>query len=112
MAKTIQKLNRGQAPSLINADKGNELISAINALLESGTTQKAELAGITLKVTEGGRLELDISQEAQEILNPDPTEEPESVTQPSKGGLPPGFAQEQFTTIVNGIATTKTFLTR
>lgn len=114
MAKQIEQLNAGQAPTLLDASKGNELINALNSLMSSGSSQKAELAGISLKVLESGRIELDISQEAAEILNPPETEEPEEIPTSGGGGggIPSGFAQEQFTTIVNGIAQTRTFLTK
>ncbi len=58
MADQIQELIAGQAPSLMQAEKGNELIRSINALKRS-----RGLNGIQVKVDKGG--ELVISQAYQ-----------------------------------------------
>lgn len=56
MADQIQELIAGQAPSLMQAEKGNELIQAINAIKRS-----RGLNGIKVKIDKAG--ELVISQE-------------------------------------------------
>lgn len=71
MANKIKRLNAGQAPSLINAQKGNELIDKINSLTESSASAMAELGGISLKSTDSGKLELDITQETLNKLQGD-----------------------------------------
>lgn len=59
MADQIQELIAGQAPSLMQAEKGNELIRSINAIKRS-----RGLNGIEVKVDKGG--ELVISQAYQQ----------------------------------------------
>lgn len=68
MANKIKRLNAGQAPSLLNTEKANELIDKINSLTESSATAMAELGGLSLKVSESGKIELDITQDALEAL--------------------------------------------
>jgi len=71
----IQELSSGQAPSLLDARKGNELIKSINGLLESRSSQKAEIAGITLRVLDSGKIELDVSQTVIDMLTPSEEDE-------------------------------------
>ena len=68
MAKNIEKLVAGQTPSLLQADKGNELIDALNQIRESKSTANAERAGMTLKVSSEGALELDVSESTANAL--------------------------------------------
>ena len=62
MAQDITRLNAGQAPSLLQADKGNQLIDAINNLRKSKSSSNANASGFTLKVNAEGALEFDVSQ--------------------------------------------------
>lgn len=68
MAKDIQRLNAGQAPSLLQADKGNELIDAINNLRKSKSTANANASGFILKVNAEGALEFDLTQATANAL--------------------------------------------
>ncbi len=103
MAKKIKRLNSGQAPSLLNTQKANELIDKINELTDSSASAMAELAGISLKVSDSGKIELDITQEASEILTGEGG---------GGGGIPEGFVQQQFGAIVNGTRKGTTFLVK
>ena len=62
MANQITELIPGQAPSLMQAEKGNELIRSINALKRS-----RGVAGINVKIDGDG--ELVISQTVPQIEN-------------------------------------------
>jgi len=62
MADQIQELIAGQAPSLMQAEKGNELIQAINAIKRS-----RGLNGIEVKIDKAG--ELVISQTVPQVEN-------------------------------------------
>ncbi len=101
MANKIQKLISGQTPSLLNTQKANELINKINELTNSSSTDMAELAGMSLKVTDSGKLKLDVTQELLEKL-----------TGEGGGGVPEGFVQQQFGAIVNGTRKGTTFLVK
>lgn len=100
MANKIKELNAGQAPSLLDTTKANELIKKINALTSSEASTMAQLGGLSLKVSDDGKIELDISQDALEVL------------QSSGLGVPEGFAEQNFTTIVNGSWADFTFLVK
>ena len=100
MANQIKRLNAGQAPSLLNTQKANELIDKINELTSSSASSMAELAGISLKVSDSGKIELDITQKASEILTGE------------GGGVPEGFVEQQYGAIVNGVTKGTTFLVK
>lgn len=116
MAKRIQPLQSGQAPSLLDANKGNELVNAINGLMSSKSSEKAQISGLNLKVLDTGQIILDVSQETVEILAPSETESENDL--PVGGGgddddrIPDGFTEEQFTTIINGVSRTVTLLSK
>ena len=84
MAKQIERLNAGQTPSLLQAAKGNELIDAINSLRNSKSTNSADVAGITLKTTSEGVLELDVSSDLLEKLKPQTEEEEHQIVPPNR----------------------------
>ena len=99
MAENIQRLNSGQSPTLLQASKGNELIDAINSLRNSKSSQRADSAGISLKVTSGGSLELDVDSDTLAILNPqDEQEDAEATTD-----IPEGYVEQRVNAISNGI---------
>lgn len=106
MAKDIERLLAGQAPSLLNTTKGNELIDAINTLRTSRSSMSAESAGIILRVSSEGRIELDVTSDLLEQLNPQNDEQEEQAP----GAIPEGYAEATFVVTVNGIATVRTFL--
>lgn len=108
MAKELERLNAGQTPSLLQATKGNELIDAINNLRNSKSTQSADIAGISLKVTGEGVLELDVSSDLLEKLNPQTTEEDAD----SSSVIPSGFVERSFNTNTNGVTKSYVFLVR
>lgn len=114
MAKRIQPLQSGQAPSLLDANKGNELVNAINGLMSSKSSEKAQIAGLNLKVLDTGQIILDVSQETVEVLAPSETESENDL--PVGGDdddrIPDGFTEEQFTTIINGVSRTVTLLSK
>ena len=101
MANKIKQLNAGQAPSLLNTEKANELINKINALTESSASDMAELGGLSLKVSDSGKIELDITQEALEVLQGG-----------GGGGVPEGFVEQRYNALVNGISTGTVFLVK
>lgn len=103
MAK-IQELSSGQAPSLLDARKGNELIKSINGLLESRSSQKAEIAGITLRVLDSGKIELDVSQNVIDMLTPSEEEVDEEPNSGDGNGtsFPSGYGEKTFKVIENG----------
>ena len=68
MAKRIQKVSRGQAPTLLNADKANELINVVNELSSSECSGKAQSAGFMFKSQGQGGLILDITDSLAEGL--------------------------------------------
>jgi hypothetical protein len=98
MANQIKELNAGQAPSLLDTTKANELIKKINALTSSEATSMAELGGLSLKVSDDGKIELDITQETLEALQ--------------SSGLPEGFNEQIFTTIIDGNYANFSFLVK
>jgi hypothetical protein len=104
MPKTIELLNSGQAPTLLSASKGNELIRAINGLVQSKASEKASSIGLRLIVEEDGKLVLDATNELASTL--------EKTIQSGGGGLPEGFEEETLTVVINGQRTTRTFLTK
>lgn len=97
MANKIKELNAGQSPSLLDTTKANELIKKINALTSSEASTMAQLGGLSLKVSDDGKIELDISQDALEVL---------------QGSGVEGFSEYTFTTIVNGNYANFTFLVK
>lgn len=104
MARRIPLLNAGQAPTLLSAQKGNQVINAINALITSKASEKAQNAGLRLIVEEDGRLILDATNELASAL--------ENIIISGGGGLPAGFEEETLTVVINGVRTTRTFLTK
>ena len=104
MTKRISLLNAGQAPTLLSAQKGNQLINAINALVTSKASEKAQNAGLRLIVEENGRLILDATNELASAL--------EKTIESGGGGVPEGFEEETFTVIVDGERRIRTFLTK
>ncbi len=83
MATKLQKFTRGQAPTLLDAGRANELIDAINGLMQS--TGKG---GIKIVVEGSGRLVIsgeELLEQIQQIIE----ELPENG-----GGLPDGFEEE------------------
>lgn len=102
MANQIKRLNAGQAPSLLNTQKANELIDKINELTSSSASSLAELAGISLKVSDSGKIELDVTQKVAEIL----------TGEGGGGGVPEGFVEQQYGAIVNGVRKGTTFLVK
>lgn len=108
MAKQIERLSSGQTPSLLQATKGNELIDAINNLRNSKSTQSADIAGISLRTTSEGVLELDVSSDLLEKLNPQSTEEDAEAST----DIPEGFSEQRFNATVNGVATGTIFLVK
>lgn len=99
MAKNIDRLSSGQTPSLLQASKGNELIDAINAVRKSKSSANANAAGISLKVTGEGSLELDLTQSAANAL----TEIQQSTTQLGTG-------VKTLTTVENGVFVSLNFV--
>ena len=79
----------------------NELINKINALTESSASDMAELGGLSLKVSDSGKIELDITQEALEVLQGG-----------GGGGVPEGFVEQRYNALVNGISTGTVFLVK
>jgi hypothetical protein len=80
MATKLQKFTRGQAPTLLDAGRANELVDAINGLIQS--TGKG---GIKIIVEGNGRLVIS----GEELL--------EQIQQIGEGlpeGLPDGFEEE------------------
>lgn len=108
MAKELARLNAGQTPSLLQASKGNELIDAINNLRSSKSTQSADIAGISLKATSEGVLELDVSSDLLEKLNPQTTEEDAEATT----DIPAGFVEQRYNATVDGVARGTIFLVK
>lgn len=106
MAKNIDRLASGQAPSLLNASKGNELIDAINNLRNSKSSTSAETAGIILRVSGEGGLELDVTSDFLELLNPQ--NDVEENEEPS--GIPEGYEEVVLIVTRNGLADAMTFL--
>lgn len=62
MAKDLKRVNKGQAPSLLDSIKANEVIDAINHLRQSKSTSNASASGFTLKTNSEGAIELDVTQ--------------------------------------------------
>ena len=62
MAQSLKRLNKGQAPSLLDANKGNELIDAINNLRKAKSSANASAAGFILKANSEGAIEFDLTQ--------------------------------------------------
>lgn len=108
MAKNLERLNAGQTPSLLQATKGNELIDAINNLRNSRSTQSADIAGISLKVTSEGFLELDVSSDLLEALNPQTTEDDAEATT----DIPEGYLEQRFNATVDGVSKGTIFLVK
>jgi len=54
MALKLPRVTRGQAPTLLDAERANQLIDAVNALIESKGT-----GGIKVTVEGSGRLVID-----------------------------------------------------
>ena len=112
MAKNIERLSSGQAPSLLDASKGNELIDAINTLRNSKSTGSAEVAGIVLKTSAEGALQLDVTSDFMEKLNP---QSDDNETQADSGGGGGGLNFETgsitLTTVINGRYENITFVT-
>jgi len=104
MAKQIPKLNSGQAPSLLNAEKGNELINAINALLTSTASTKAQIAGLSLRVDGNGQIILDATEDLVNIIR--------NITEGETNGVPEGFVETNVVAIRNGVATNLTILAK
>ena len=103
MAKNIDKLISGQTPSLLQADKGNELIDAINQIRESKSTANAERSGITLKVSSEGALELDVSEATANALV--------EITQDTSD-IPEGYREQRFNATVDGVSKGTIFLVK
>lgn len=93
MAKDIERLNAGQTPSLLQADKGNELIDGINNLRKSRSTANANASGFTLRVNAEGALELDVSSTTANAI--------EEVVQ-AQGTVGLGRTTVQLTTVIDG----------
>jgi len=108
MAKQIERLNAGQTPSLLQASKGNELIDAINNLRNSRSTQSADIAGISLRTTGEGVLELDVNSDLLEKLNPQSTEEDANATT----DIPEGYTEQRYNATVNGVTRGTVFLVK
>lgn len=112
MAKKITPLNAGQAPSLLDTTKANEVINTINALTSSSASAMAELGGLSLRVTDEGKIELDISQNALDALQRKEISTPNVVSSSSGGSIPSDYSERSFTTIVNGNYAVFTFLVK
>jgi hypothetical protein len=108
MAEQIERLNAGQTPSLLQAAKGNELIDAINALRKSKSTQSADIAGISLTTKSDGSLELNITSDLLEKLNPQTEKEDGEATT----DIASGFVEQRFNATVNGVSTGTVFLVK
>lgn len=111
MAKQITPLNAGQAPSLLDTTKANEVINTINAITSSSASAMAELGGLSLRVTDEGKIELDVSQSALDALQRKEISTPDVVSS-SGGSIPSDYSERSFTTIVNGSYAVFTFLVR
>ena len=111
MAKKITPLNAGQAPSLLDTTKANEVINTINALTSSSASGMAELGGLSLRVTDEGKIELDISQSALDALQRKEISTPDVVSS-GGGSIPSDYSERSFTTIVNGNYAVFTFLVK
>lgn len=95
MATKLQKFTRGQAPTLLDAGRANELVDAINGLMQS--TGKG---GIKIVVEGSGRLVIS----GEELL--------EQIQQIGEG-LPDGFEEETLDVVEdNNQAGQRVFLTK
>lgn len=62
MATKLQRLVKGQAPTLLDADRANELIDAVNGLIQSKGSN-----GIKVIVEDSGRLDVSLDFNLDEI---------------------------------------------
>ena len=98
MAKNLTRLNKGQAPTLLDAEKGNELIDSINNLRQSKSTPNANALGFILKTNSEGAITLDVTQSTANAIE----EAKEQVQNP--------YRTKTLTTVENGNYVNITFL--
>jgi hypothetical protein len=97
----ISRVTRGEAPSLIDAEKANEVIDAINGLLSSNGTN-----GIEVVTDQNGALQISLQPEGAGLIKYEPFE----VIKVSEDAIAvnPGTINNELVTPVGGVDHTQT----
>ena len=115
MAKRITLLNAGQAPTLLSATKGNEVINTINGLINSRASEKASSIGLRLLVEADGSLVLDATNELASSLQ---KLRSQTVTNDDEEGgddepvIPEGYSERTVSLVDNGTISSVTILVK
>lgn len=115
MAKRITLLNAGQAPTLLSATKGNELINTLNGLINSRASEKASSVGLRLLVGDDGSLILDATNELASALQKLRSQNEDNDS--DEGGddtpiIPEGYSERTVSLVDNGTISSVTILVK